>query len=69
MKSHSKLGIMIMEDIFRETVEPRRRQEQRDGEIVKECRTSIANLEQEPIYRTFKSGFQVERLKNQGNEE
>lgn len=60
---------MLMEDIFRETVEPRRRQEQRDGDMIRESRTSIANLEQEPIYRLFNPGFQVERLKNQGNEE
>ena len=60
---------MLMEDIFRETVEPRRRQEQRDGQRVKEDRTAIANLSQEVMYREFPVGFQVERLRNDGNEE
>ena len=59
----------MMEDIFRETVEPRRRQEQRDGKMVHCNHSAISNLSQEPIYRTFKPGFQVERLRNDANEE
>ena len=63
------MGIMLMEDFFREQVEPRRRQEERDSKMVHCDHTAIANLKQEPIYRTFKSGFQVERFKNEANEE
>jgi hypothetical protein len=64
-----KLNIMMMEDFFREQVEPRRRQEERDSKMVHCNHSAISNLSQEPIYRTFKPGFQVERLRNDANEE
>jgi hypothetical protein len=64
-----KLNIMMMEDYFREQVEPRRRQEERDSKMVRCNHSAVSNLAQEPIYRTFKPGFQVERLKNEANEE
>jgi hypothetical protein len=69
MKLKNKVGIMLMEDFFRETVEPRRRQEQRDSDMVKYNYSAVSNLSQEPIYRTFRPGFKVERLRNDGNEE
>ena len=58
-----------MEDIFRETVEPRRRQEQRDSKRVRTDYTAIANLSQEPMYKEFPVGFQVERFRNECNED
>jgi hypothetical protein len=69
MKKHSMINIFSLERIFRETVEPRRRQEQRDGDMISKGQNSIANLPQEPINRQFKTGFQVERFVNAGNEE
>ena len=59
----------MMEGFFREQVEPRRRQEERDSRMVAMNHSAISNLSQEPIYRTFKPGFQVERLRNDANEE
>ena len=58
-----------MEDIFRETVEPRRRQEQRDSKRVRTDYTAIANLSQEPMCKEFPMGYQVERFKNECNED
>jgi hypothetical protein len=63
------LNIFALEGFFREQVEPRRRQEERDGKMISKSSSAIANLSEQPIYRTFRPGFQVERLKNEANEE
>ena len=58
-----------MEKQFRDAVEPRRRQEKRDGRRVETDYTAIANLSKDVMYKEFPTGFQVERFKNEGNEE
>jgi hypothetical protein len=63
-----KLNIMMMEDFFREQVEPRRRQEERDSRRVKCDYTAIANLSKEPMCKEFPVGIQVERLFNPAND-
>ena len=62
-------NILLLGEIFRETVEPRRRQEQRDSKLVGEDRGAIANLSPREMNKHFRIGYQVERLRNEANED
>jgi len=60
--------IFIMEGFFRETVEPRRRQEERDSRLLSKSSTAVANLSEQPINKIWRPGVQVERFFNEANE-
>lgn len=64
-----RINILSFGPIVKETVEPARRQEQRDSRMMTKDNSSIANMPQEPINMQFNSGFQVERLRFCENEE
>jgi hypothetical protein len=60
---NSGLGLLIMESMFREQVDPRRRQEKRDSELLSKSSSSVSNLPAEPICRTWNPSEQVEHFK------
>jgi hypothetical protein len=59
---------MLMEEIFREQVEPRRKQEYTDSQMIHESKSSVANLPSQEINRTFNPCEYVEHFKNPANE-
>ena len=63
-----KIDIMLVGGSFCEKVDPVRRQEQIDRRKVKMDYTAIANLSQEPVYKVFPIGSQVEHLRNYNDE-
>ena len=68
MKKKGAINLVMMSECFYEQVEPGRRQEKRDGEMIPAFSNSIGNCPQQEINREFNAWAQVERFYNPANE-
>jgi hypothetical protein len=62
------INLIMLTNSFYDQVEPRRRQEQRDSEMMPKSTDGTANMPQQEIDRTFNASLKIEHFYNPADE-